>query len=48
MTRIANLAPSRRGIGLKGASQKPLNVKNPKAVPPPKARCRCCAGAARS
>ena len=35
MTRIANLAPSRRGIGLKGASQKPLNVKKPTGSPPP-------------
>ena len=35
MTKIANLAPSRRGIGLKGASQKPLNIKKPKASPPP-------------
>lgn len=38
MTMIANLAPSRRGKGFKGASQKPLNIKKPipSPAPPPK------------
>ena len=38
VTMIANLAPSRRGKGFKGASQKPLNIKKPipSPAPPPK------------
>lgn len=29
MAKVPNLAPSNRGKGLKGASQKPLNIKRP-------------------
>ncbi len=29
MAKVPNLAPSNRGKGLKGASQKPLKVKRP-------------------
>ena len=31
MAKVPNLAPSNRGKGLKGASQKPLNIKRPPA-----------------
>ncbi len=29
MARVPNLAPSKRGKGLKGASQKPLHIQRP-------------------
>ena len=29
MAKVPNLAPSKRGKGFKGASQKPLNIKPP-------------------
>ncbi len=29
MAKVPNLSPSNRGKGLKGASQKPLNIKRP-------------------
>ena len=53
MVRVPNLAPSMRGKGYRGLSQKPLNVKKPPPPPaPPEPRfagrcncgCRCCAG----
>ena len=34
MARLPNLAPNRRGIGLKG-DNRPLNVKRPDPPPPP-------------
>ena len=35
MAKVPNLAPSMRGKGYKGASQKPLNIKKPPPPPPP-------------
>ncbi len=36
MVRGANLAPIRRGKGLKGLSQKPLDIKRLASLPPKK------------
>ena len=35
MVRAPNLAPSRRGKGLKGLSNKPIHGKRPPPPPPP-------------